>query len=85
MLTDSMSKLKVVQQKFSDSMENIEKLKKIENGEWFDEIHLWKTSCFFSVIGHIFHKQDPERLVLMTLMFDMSDGYKKRLHYELFT
>jgi len=32
MLTDSMSKLKVVQQKFSDSMENIEKLKKIENG-----------------------------------------------------
>ena len=40
MLTDSMSKLKVVQQKFSDSMENIEKLKKIENGEWFDEIHL---------------------------------------------
>ena len=39
MLTDSMSKLKVVQQKFSDSMENIEKLKKIENGEWFGEIH----------------------------------------------
>ena len=55
MLADSMSKLKVVQQKFCDSLENVEKLEKSEKGKFCHNLFSFCPEIFRNQIKRTCH------------------------------